>query len=672
MATGMDIEQIVKDLMRAERMPVNKMMQDRQTIQWKMEDYREINRKLDTFRNNTFDSVIRQSNMLAKIVTSSNESKVTATAAANPGNVSLRISNIQQLAKAASYNSTDKISGGESKVNPTATLGSQTFAGEAAEGEAKFEWQSGIVHRENVRQSTASDTVDLGKENIVNPEDMVVKVNGKVYDVVLNGEDLNENSVLLDAESGTLRFEEPLAAGTTVQTVYMTDNETEEFTLETGRATFQVQKGGLDAASLSITAGSTTYSGADIITDPEEWGDGQEGKVFVNLDTGQIRFNEEQTDVSVTYAQSYATAGISAYNEKGEEVRDKFVFTANQSLNTVFTELSRSQVGVNGFYDEHSDKVNMTRTETGVFNENGDEMTFTGFFASALKLDGTQESGAQNAVFELNGLETERRSNTFTVSGMTITLKDTAPDEEITLGVSTDTDKVFDTIKGFIDEYNELIDFVNGKMTEERYRDYKPLTDEEKEALSEKEIEQWEERARSGLLRNDQALRTPFDQMRVDMYSSVSGELATQFNHLSAIGITTTNDYMARGKLEIDEDKLRAAIESDAEGVFQLFAADGDSFEEKGIARRVRDTLDGAISSLAERAGGFRGLVQNHQFTLGRNLNDINDRISNFERRLQQVEERYWRQFNAMEAAVQRANQQAESLFAQLYGNQGQ
>ncbi|WP_085449823.1 flagellar filament capping protein FliD [Halalkalibacter krulwichiae] len=332
--------------------------------------------------------------------------------------------------------------------------------------------------------------------------------------------------------------------------------------------------------------------------------------------------------------------------------------------------MGRSSVGVNGFYDEHTGKVNVSRTQTGVFNTSGGaEITFTGFFKDVLHLDSNgQDGGAQNAKFTLNGLETERRTNTFTISGVTMTLKGvTTGNEVVTLDASTDTDKVVDTIKKFVDEYNELLDFVNGKMTEERFRDYKPLTDDERDALSEKEIEKWEERARSGLLRNDATLRTQFDRMRMDLYNPVSGALDSAFTQLSAIGITTTSNYMDRGKLEIDEDKLRQAIEQDADGVFQLFAANGSTPEQQGIARRVRSTVDGAITSLANTAGGYKGKIANHQFTLGRNLSSIETRISDFERRLQQVEERYWRQFNAMDAAVNRANQQAETLFAQLY-----
>jgi flagellar hook-associated protein 2 len=102
---------------------------------------------------------------------------------------------------------------------------------------------------------------------------------------------------------------------------------------------------------------------------------------------------------------------------------------------------------------------------------------------------------------------------------VTITLKGTTTGaEQVSLNVSTDTDKVFDTIKGFVDQYNELLDFVNGKLKEERYRDYKPLTEEEREAISEKEAERWDERAQSGMLRNDQMIQSVMDRMRSDIY----------------------------------------------------------------------------------------------------------------------------------------------------------
>jgi flagellar hook-associated protein 2 len=168
------------------------------------------------------------------------------------------------------------------------------------------------------------------------------------------------------------------------------------------------------------------------------------------------------------------------------------------------------------------------------------------------------------------------------------------------------------------------------------------------------------------LLRNDRTLRSGFNTFRMDMYSPIQGLDAGSLNQIAQIGITTTNNFRDGGKLEINEDKLRAAITKDPEAVFQLFAADGPTHADKGLARRVRASADGLMDQLSRTAGGMRGRNLNHQFTLGRQMDNLEDRISNFERRMEQVEQRYWSQFNAMEKAIAKSNAQAESLFAQL------
>ncbi|WP_091580937.1 flagellar filament capping protein FliD [Alteribacillus bidgolensis] len=89
------------------------------------------------------------------------------------------------------------------------------------------------------------------------------------------------------------------------------------------------------------------------------------------------------------------------------------------------------------------------------------------------------------------------------------------------------------------------------------------------------------------------------------------------------------------------------------------------------MARRLCGTLYSAIESLAERAGGLKGKIQNHQFTLGRNINNIDDQITNFERRLFETEDRYWCQFTAMEQAIARANEQSSYFYTQVFGSAG-
>ena len=112
----------------------------------------------------------------------------------------------------------------------------------------------------------------------------------------------------------------------------------------------------------------------------------------------------------------------------------------------------------------------------------------------------TASQAGQNAEVVINGLQIEKTTNNFTVNNVTYQLKNTT-NSPVSLDVATDVDGIYEKIKDFVTQYNELIDMVNGKLTEKKYRDYTPLTEEQKKDMTEKQIELWEEKAKSGLLK---------------------------------------------------------------------------------------------------------------------------------------------------------------------------
>nr|WP_281419563.1 flagellar filament capping protein FliD [Bacillus alkalicola] len=661
----MDINQMVQDLMRAERMPMDRMKQDQQIIEWRMEEYRNINRKLDQFRTNIFDNVLRQSRMLANKATSSNDRFVTATAtaSANPG--SFRITEVKKLATAASNSSQDSISG-ENKLELTKSMQTQSFSDDGF-------WKQGIVNKKEVTVSTQTRNVSIDG-GIQDPGEAIVRVNGVSFDVITEGEP-EENQVLI-TEDGALEFGRNLRARDKVEVTFFTDEAQKNFSINENRLNVRLDHRGIyfdesevDSLRVEITNGDTTTTSLTVVTDLEDL---EPGKVFVNLQTGEMRFAEgTEGEVNVTYKQNFTSSSITSFNASGQPVTDNFVFTGDQTMNEVVRQMNASNTGINVFYDEFADKISVIRSETGIYNTSGEEILFEGdFFTKGLKLDSDNEREATNAAFTINGLETQRQSNTFTMNGITMTLRDTfeAGTNTITIGASKNVDSIMDTIKGFVDEYNELVDLVNGKLREDFHRDFRPLTEEQRDAMSDREIERWEEKSMSGMLRNDRTLRNGFDRFRMDMYSPVNIGFDSDYTQLSAIGITTTSNHRDGGKLQIDEDKLRAAIENDPEAVYRIFAGDGTTHGEKGVARRIRDSAESLIQQVSQRAGGLRGRNMNHQFTLGRELNQLDSRISNFERKMERVEQRYWAQFTAMEKAVAQANSQGEALWAQLYG----
>lgn len=135
---------------------------------------------------------------------------------------------------------------------------------------------------------------------------------------------------------------------------------------------------------------------------------------------------------------------------------------------------------------------------------------------------------------------------------------------------------------------------------------------------------------------------------------------------LKDIGITSSKDYLENGKLIINEAELKKKINEDPNKVHELFSKDGKTIEDQGFARRLRTIVDGSQKIISDKAGKVGSV--NDSFTLGRTLKDMNKQIDRFEERMKMVENRLWKQFTAMEQAIQRANAQSAQLMSSLGG----
>ncbi|MEK5427560.1 flagellar filament capping protein FliD [Cytobacillus sp. FSL R7-0680] len=686
LASGLDTESLINDLMRVQRVPIDKLSQKKQTLEWQRDSYRDINLKLASFRDMTLNMRL-QSSFLSKITTSSNSNKVTATADSTAGNGSYTLSAVSRLATSATNASAGRITSTGEKLDTTKSLYSQKDIFE----NSSFDWKSteqSINEEITVKKAgTEFSLQKLGKHNIEQMDSVTVGTDN--YQVVTSLDDLDasQKQVFVDEKTGKMTFSQQIPADSKIEVEY---SMVQKDTISVGSATKEVQLSqiGITEFEDSITftwdkkdaAGNIIKdTNGDPIKETKTFTAGTdmnnlaEDQFYLDKETGKITFGSDLqagAKAEVSYDHQYFEFSMSTYNETGE-VSQTFTFDARDSLTTVIDKVNKSSLGVNMFYDQHSDKVTIARTSTGDFNQSGDgkEISFNGspFLNNVLKLDSNNEKGGENAKFTLNGLETERTSNTFTVNGVSFTLKDTFDavngDSPVTISINNDTDQAVEKIKEFVEKYNELIDNIQGQLSEEKYRDYAPLTSEQREAMSEKDIELWEEKAKSGLLRSDQQLSSLLSNMRMNFYTPLEGA-TSEYNQLSAIGITTTKNYLEGGKLEINEDKLKEALENDAEGVFNLFAADGDTLGEQGISRRLRDTVTQSIDALTLKAGN--GMKTNSQFTIGKNLDDINNRITELESKLADKEQRYWSQFAAMETQMQKMNEQMNYMLTQF------
>ncbi|MED3905213.1 flagellar hook-associated protein 2 [Geobacillus thermodenitrificans] len=501
LASGMDIDQIVKDLMKVERMPLDKLKQKKQILEWQRDDYRSMNTLLQDLDNYIFNNLTLQSSMLKKKVTSSDESVVSATANASAANISTNI-NVTQIATSATWISNQQVSS-DTTITMDTTIKIRVTNGD-------------------------------GSNPTTNPVTITIKANSTLDSVISQ---LNNDS------------------------------------------------------NLGITVFHDTKTGKIVITKKDTGS--QANLVIEDADTATFFRNMLGFDTAL----------------EGYELGDT----------------------------DHN----------GVVDPN-----------EGVKIAGT------DAQFTINGFTTSRSTNTFTINGVTYTLK---KEGTATITTSSDTDAMFNVIKGFVDKYNEVISKINAELKEERYRNYPPLTDEQKEAMTEKQIELWEEKAKSGLLRGDSILSSGLSKMRMDLYTKVEGSNITGgFSQLAEIGITTSSNYLDGGKLIIDETKLRQKIQENPNAIYRLFNNDSTNYSEKGIVRRLRDTIKDTIGKIEQKAG--KTIWTNQQFAIGRDLIQIDSQIDRFEDRLKEIEDRYWRQFTAMEKAIQRANEQSMYLMNAFFG----
>jgi flagellar hook-associated protein 2 len=246
--------------------------------------------------------------------------------------------------------------------------------------------------------------------------------------------------------------------------------------------------------------------------------------------------------------------------------------------------------------------------------------------------------------------------NEVTIDGTTFKFNGTTGIEGVTLTGKVDGTELKDKIVEFINDYNELLGHINGKLYEEYDRSYLPLTDEDKEGLSDSEIEKLEKKAQTGLLRNDSYLRNFVDDMKLTMTTILEGSGLS----LEKIGINPVKDYSAQnGLFTIDEDKLLAAIEEDPDGIKELFAG------KNGIVTKLKDNLSehatGTFSRLANKAGVANGVTANTN-EMTKDIEQRKKQIANMQTMLKEKEDALYIRYSSLESSLASLQSQQSSL----------
>lgn len=714
LASGMDTEAMIENAVSGIKDRIAGLNQDKTMLEWEQNAYRSIIDKLAAFSDN-YLSYTSSTNLLSASFYN-NATKVSAlgtysnlvSATGNPSS-SVKILGVSQLASAATYSA--GIGGtGRGFTSREMDLDGQTTAS-AVSGSLTLEYNG------------VSATLDFGEEEYADTTAFVTAINEKLAKTNLAGEDgvkavqdgtgfkfvgADGKEVKITAASGALKDTLGIEVGDTDKT-YATDGK-----LINSKTVLENMIGKefsftLDGVTKTITLDEndkTAISGADdklkklaeILNTKTADAFGAD-KVEVTAAEGKLTFNTVNagSSLKITNAEelslsSTATSYVNTSQKISELVSNfqnfkndegGYSFTINGKdlsvdENTTIGQLmnminENEEIGVKVSFSQFSNSFQFTAKETGSagkvqFGEmNGDDPADL-----AAALFGVANDTGKDAILslEVNGVtmtDVTRSSNDISIDGMTVKLKGTftaSAADAVSFEATADADKIVKTLKEMVEAYNTVANEIREQYATQPLRDskgkrYEPLLAKDADEMSEKEIEKYEKKAKTGILFGDSDLSALYDEMR----SAISSL------DLEAIGITTKYES-GKTTLSLDETKLRSVLENDPNKVRDtLTKSKADGASQDGMLTRLQST----INKYAKTSGATRGILVNlagsEKSPLSLTNNDYKTKFTNLEEQIARWEAKlstkidyYTKQFTALEKMISDMNAQSSAL----------
>jgi len=730
--SGMDIDAIVKSLMTGQQAKADALLQKKTVAEWQKTAYNKVYDDISNFRDTVFNFKL-QSTLSPNKVTSSNTSVATVTANAGAADVnhSLVVAQLADGVKLTSsaslstagvtvdrtsiatqfYDGTDvddipamsiTISNGSAsatiKVSPTGTLNDFVSQINKAGINVTANYDT-TLDRFFLTTNNSGATADISfaGSNNAGMEFLSDKLKLPVS-VMATGSKLSSSSSIQATEhvdpdalltgftSSTLKLLNS-ATGTTqsivieatdtlmsvVKKIYGNDATT-SFDSVTGQFSITPTKSG----TLSVDS-TSDQSAKDLFSQLHLPATFTAGKVTTSTSSVNIPL-DVNAKLNTQFIEFESAGAFTLSIANGTDTPTPVVIDpTSDTLQTMLDKINDVS-GVEAAYDSSTGKITIQSTDGKSLAFSGSDATGTSFLANTLKL----HQAGQDAIFKLDGVALAQAKNSFSISGVTYNLTGVSTGAEMSssgvmntnvgevtnVSVTNDTDTAVATIQSLVDSYNKILAEVNGMVNETRYKDFQPLTDAQKSAMKDADITAWEAKAKSGMLHNDSTLTSLVNSMRRAFSSPVSNDSGTN-NSASSIGITTKN-YSENGKLYLDTDKLRTALNSNPNVLTELFGASGTTTNgvldsnTQGIAGRLYDGIKTAMDQLNEIAGTTAGAQYDTSSNYAKKITDYNKMISNSADRFDAMETAYYKKYNAMESALQQLNSQSSWLSSML------
>lgn len=643
LASGLDTESLVKQLSDAYQTKVDNAKKKQTKAEWKKEAWASLNTKLMDFYKGALNTFKSAGTYNSKLVNGTlNGVKVTANSKAVSGNHKIQV---KSTANAQMWTG-HKINTG------TYTASSYTAITDTSKKISELYDKNGysIQNALNGSSFTVQNAEDGSKVDVNINIDENTTVDDLLRDI---NTQLDGTGLKASMTQGRLTFTNETATETT-------DPATGTATYSGGRSLMITAANETSAKALGLTydasgKGMTVKSKSEI--------SGNE----VNTVSGSAFAYDKQVtaDSKVTGSSKLVDLGIAqgtSIKVNGTEI----VVDRTTTMDSLASAMAKT--GINASYDTNQGRFYLSSKNTGVenaFTVEADDATL-----AALGLNLTDgEAGkidASDASLVYNGVEYTQATNSFNINGLTMDVSSVGGEQAFS--VDTDVDGIYDKVKSFVKEYNTLITEMNKLYDASSSRGYEPLTADEKDAMTDEDIKNWEDKIKGSLLRRDSTISTLLTSMRTTLNKSVevtNSDGTTSRYALSSFGIVTSN-YTEKGQLHIQgnaddsdfaglDDKLKAAISDNPEALMKTLTTLGDEIYKN-------------FQSSMKRVVGVRSsLTFYNDLEMDDDIKSYKEDVTSLQEKLQDEQDKYYKQFSSMETALTKLQSQ-QTYISQLFG----
>lgn len=365
--------------------------------------------------------------------------------------------------------------------------------------------------------------------------------------------------------------------------------------------------------------------------------------------------------------QAYQSGGASAVTEVTNKYAEKItenqtaMTTAQKKMddNSVLADLAAMDSTSSDYTTALAAFVNKVQDSQRILDQSS---TLTN--SGAKKIDGCDSE------IKLNGITYTSSLNTYSINGLSITAMQATGDGDtnaITVTTATDTQAIYDKIKSFLTQYNSLINEMTSLYNADTAKGYEPLTDDEKSAMSDSEVEKWEEKIKSSLLRRDDSLESVMNLMTNTMSQPVT--IDGKKYYLSSFGIKTLGFLNApenqQNAYHIDGDEDDTATSGNEDKLMAMINSDPDTVV--SFMQQLTTNLYDAIGTKMKSSTLSSIYKVYNDKEMASEYSDYTTTIKKWEQKLQDQEDAYYKKFSAMETALSKLQSQTSSL-SNLFG----